>query len=690
MPYSVPSSPSTSSHSIPSTTAMTQASPRLSHRRTRSCGPSFSDEQGPGAFVSLGSLPKRKPTQKKAMFHFNEEHDQQEEVNDDSAPNSQQKSQPSLFLSLPSAQDSVPFPSSSLLSPLSPTEPRHSPEPLSTPIPRSSSSSIVLSNGKPLKSSLKSSTSSPHIPQITHLRAQSAPTTPNALKNVHFAESDDGLESVRVYKLSGKPANISRPAGDETETETEAEPSAFPFPQSPPPHPVLSPLPMIDSDRSTCLPNSSNPNANIYIESLSLPKCRPAAIHGFLLVRNVAFEKRVALRFTLDDWQTTSEVSCKHVSSLAHLPPPFPRSRTVGDAIGRLASGEACSQEFQWDRFSFVLPLELYEQKLTEHVLVFVGRYTAPGVGEWWDNNDGHNYRVSFKRPPPPSSPSQNRSFTAPSTMRPTPVTPSISVETSALSFPQISPVLPGPPSLTYTPTSPTTRKVSPVSQPDKTSCLPLAERRGIPGGVSLSQASQKSVSPPVRVASPIQTPTPPRSRSGSLEEISQPFALHPEPKPKNTSAPIFKDGIPMFTSPRSSPRSTPPRVASPLPPSLSCSANTSASSSSSSTPKNSRLSPTGPMSPLTTELPSSQLHEALVKQWCFAQSSPPTPGVFSRGNGSPVEDEPPAAKVSPPEKEKEASSGPAAWWTGNGTGTSGWFNWTSDNKSTTGQILGY
>lgn len=533
MPYSVPSSSSTSSPfpSLTPTTSMTPASPRLSHRRTRSCGPSFSDEQGPGAFASLGHLPKRKPTQKKAMFHFNEEHDQQEVVNDYSGENSQQTSQPSLFLSLPS-QDSVPFPPSSLLSPLSPTESRHSPEPVKSPLPRNSSSPVILSNGRPLKSSLKSCSSSPHIPQIAHLRAQSAPSTPNALKNVHFAESDDGLESVRVYKLSGKPASISRPAGDETETETEAEPSAFPFPQAPAFLPVQPSLPIIDTDRSTVLPNSSNPHANIYIETLALPKSRPAAIHGYLLVRNIAFEKQVALRFTLDGWQTTSEVSCKHVNSLSGLPPPFPRSRTVGDAIGQLASGETCSQEFQWDRFSFVLPLELYEQKLTEHSLVFVGRFTAPGVGEWWDNNDGQNYHVSFKRPVP-SSPSQNRSFTAPSTMRPTPVTPSASVETSVLPFPQISPVLPSPPS----PASPTVRRALPTPQPDKTSRPPLAERRGISGGVSLSQAPQKSVNlvpSPVRVASPVQTPTPPRSRSGSLEEISQPFALHPEPKPKS------------------------------------------------------------------------------------------------------------------------------------------------------------
>jgi len=541
MPYSVPSSSSTSSPSpTAATTSTTPASPRLSHRRTRSCGASFSDEPGPGAFVSLGSLPKRKPTQKRAMFHFNEEQDQQEEANDNSTKTSKQKSHPSLFLSLPPAQDSVPFPStSSLLSPLSPTELQSSPLALRS---RNTSSPIILSNGKPLKPSLKSSSSSPHIPQITHLRAQSAPATPNINKNVHFAESDDGLESVRVYNRSGKPVNISRPAGEETETETEVEPSAFPFPHSPGPSPlaVQSALPIVDPDQSTPLPNSSNSHANIYVETISLPRSRPAALYGSVLVRNVSFEKQVALRFTLDGWETTSEVLCKHASSLSHLPPPFPRSRTVGDAIGQLANGESGSQEFRWDRFSFVIHLELYEQKLTEHNVVFVARFTAPGVGEWWDNNDGQNYRVSFKRPPSSpgaASPSQNRSFIAPSTMKPTPVTPSVSVETDVLPFPMISPVLPSPPSLPLPPSSPTLRRVPPTNQTDKTSRPPLAERRGIPGGVTLSPVPHKStnhVASQVRVTSPVQTPTPPRSRSGSLEEISQPFALHPEPKPKS------------------------------------------------------------------------------------------------------------------------------------------------------------
>ena len=77
-------------------------------------------------------------------------------------------------------------------------------------------------------------------------------------------------------------------------------------------------IPIIDTDRSASLPNTSNPHA----ETVSLPRSRPAALYGSVLVCNITFEKQVALRFTLDDWQTASEVLRKHVNSLTHLPPP--------------------------------------------------------------------------------------------------------------------------------------------------------------------------------------------------------------------------------------------------------------------------------------------------------------------------------------------------------------------------------
>jgi hypothetical protein len=79
-------------------------------------------------------------------------------------------------------------------------------------------------------------------------------------------------------------------------------------------------------------------------------------------------------------------------------------------------------------------------------------------------------------------------------------------------------------------------------------------------------------------------------------------------------------------------------------------------------------INPNGPMSPLLTELPSSELHEALVRQWCFAQATPPTPGVFS-------------CRV--PETEEDSTSGVPwtaavstsnTWWMGRDTTSSmGW-----------------
>ena len=61
----------------------------------------------------------------------------------------------------------------------------------------------------------------------------------------------------------------------------------------------------------------------------------------------------------------------------------------------------------------------------------------------------------------------------------------------------------------------------------------------------------------------------------------------------------------------------------------------------------------------------------------------------IQRGNyGSPVEDDPPIPSVVPEEK-TEPSSGATSRWMGNGTGTSGWFNWTSGTQSTAGKIWG-
>ena len=402
MPYSLPNSPTLRTHS-------------QSRRR-------FSDSTGSGAFAPITALPRRRISAAKQhhVFHLGDDHDDDDSPEDEQFPKLRQQhipffadQKPAIRLTPPTT--AVPFPRAS------PTSPS-SDEPIDHLHTRSSSHPVLLANGKPLKSSLKSSSSAPTIstyPRAVHLRARSAPSTPHdeisvcTPKNVHFAEKD-GLATVRVFNRSAKPASLSHPtAGDDTETETDSEFSSrtsFPFPRfptSPPPPATHS----FQIDYSTpgatySIPaHNPPPYANVHLESLHFPPPPSPSHHkapfltGTLLVRNVAYEKQVALRFTLDDWQTTSEVLARHVSSLSDLPLAL-APRTPGDTVGALASSP-----HSWDRFAFTIRLEDYAHKLNERVLWIVARFTTP-AGEWWDNNSGSNYRVGFRpsSPPPTAS----------------------------------------------------------------------------------------------------------------------------------------------------------------------------------------------------------------------------------------------------------------------------------------------
>ena len=274
---------------------------------------------------------------------------------------------------------------------------------------------------KPLKSSLKSASSPALVPQHMHLRSRSEPSTPVATpKNVHFPAEDFGLATVRVFDCKARPAALSSPPnanGDETETEGEDTPR-FPFPVSPAINYEIDPAYSSSISSRVC------PLANSFLESLNLTpssftSTRPSAkplLTGSILVRNLAFEKHVAVRFTLDDWQTVSEVSAHYVDSFSSLPSRFslsPSPSTPGDSTSQRARG--------WDRFSFSIRLEDYVPSLSTRTIWLVARYRVnsthplPGStvcgpgGEWWDNNRGSNYRVCFRPTCVTPAPPRNR-----------------------------------------------------------------------------------------------------------------------------------------------------------------------------------------------------------------------------------------------------------------------------------------
>ena len=221
-------------------------------------------------------------------------------------------------------------------------------------------------------------------------------------KSVRFADADAddsrALESVvlflREQKVTavGKAADPDR-AGNMTETETDGDTDASDFVEFRTRRNAAARA--IDEASNIVLEGGSRvprirvdfaPDArgvlkdeHVVLERVELLSSTGALqLRGTALARNVSFQKWVAVRFTMDHWQTVSEVSGAHV---CHIP-----SATTGDE--------------GWDRFSFSIKLDDFKRKLDERQLVMCVRFSVDGR-EWWDSNNGLNYNLSFKKAVP-------------------------------------------------------------------------------------------------------------------------------------------------------------------------------------------------------------------------------------------------------------------------------------------------
>lgn len=97
--------------------------------------------------------------------------------------------------------------------------------------------------------------------------------------------------------------------------------------------------------------------------------CSDLGISGTVRVRNVAFEKQVAVRYTFSSWRSTHEAVAKW-------------------------RGPASSEGTE-DVFAFGFPVPPYVLALGSCVY-FALRYRVAGA-EYWDNNDGRDYRLTCR-----------------------------------------------------------------------------------------------------------------------------------------------------------------------------------------------------------------------------------------------------------------------------------------------------
>jgi len=313
------------------------------------------------------------------------------------------------LLSPPSSLAPDPPISDSFLSVLPPLPPQYNQCSLVTRTPGApSTTTITFPINKPLKSSLKHSNTGPFrrgkepsAPTQPHVPREVVPSSSSSSrKSVRFKDTDDGLVSIRLFHATGRPSALLDPDDPDTESASDSDAEtddssstvSSPFQRliraavlaTPPPAPLkVTQMPRIPS---LCIP----PNPYVYLESISpilLASAPPPTLHGTVRVRNIAYEKRVAARFTIDNWTTVSEVLARY---------------TDPAISGALAHHRAEGDDDRWDQFAFSISLEFYASRRLASgssrshafTLLLAVSFTAPGVGEWWDNNGGNNFCI--------------------------------------------------------------------------------------------------------------------------------------------------------------------------------------------------------------------------------------------------------------------------------------------------------
>lgn len=199
--------------------------------------------------------------------------------------------------------------------------------------------------------------------------SKSLPTTPSCPKYVHF---DTRLERVRLFLSEQKPAAVSRTTSPNDENGpggSGSEGGEFPFPTT------------SDEEENArrslavVLPNFPlhQPfDADVSMVSIALTE-DGRHLRGTIHVRNLAFNKRVCVRFTSDCWSTTSEVAATYQDSI---------------------------KSNSFDRFQFQIKLQDLMARIEEKTLFLAIRYNVDNR-EIWDSNDGQNYKVEFKKNKP-------------------------------------------------------------------------------------------------------------------------------------------------------------------------------------------------------------------------------------------------------------------------------------------------
>ncbi|EKJ78303.1 hypothetical protein FPSE_01764 [Fusarium pseudograminearum CS3096] len=206
----------------------------------------------------------------------------------------------------------------------------------------------------------------PALRPSSRRRPSSMPGTPIFSKAVHF---DSHLEHVRHFLQVDRPLAVSAGSSpiDSYESDTE-----YPFPGN---GKQTARAPPFEWEiLTTNFPHDSvaRKSLPVRLEKVWLSADQKSLL-GSVAVANIAFNKAVTCRFTLDYWKTTSEVAADYSHEIR------PRETPLGH-----------------DRFTFSIKLA-DTANLESKTLFICVRYTV-NAQEYWDNNANSNFQVDFRK----------------------------------------------------------------------------------------------------------------------------------------------------------------------------------------------------------------------------------------------------------------------------------------------------
>ncbi|KAJ4363451.1 hypothetical protein N0V83_009744 [Neocucurbitaria cava] len=194
-------------------------------------------------------------------------------------------------------------------------------------------------------------------------RPSSMPGTPTYSKAVHFNEE---IEQVRHFLQVDRPIAVSAGSSPVENYDSESE---YPFGED-----TRSKTPEWDI-KLTNFPTTETherQTAPVRVERIFLASDNQTLV-GNIAVANIAFQKFVVARFTLDYWKTTSEVVAEFNHDV--------RKKQKDDG---------------YDRFNFNIKLA-DQANLESKTMLLCVRYSVNGQ-EFWDNNNSMNYQVDFSK----------------------------------------------------------------------------------------------------------------------------------------------------------------------------------------------------------------------------------------------------------------------------------------------------